>query len=291
MAGEGVVSTYVLSQELEGTCGNVHSTFRSSMNVQADGFLLHIGATTDSLSCLGIAIPENEIKTLLKWTRRGDLAFLSKGVLRIYSRAGATRIEYGDFKPVDTTVPPLGDGWCVDVLRSAIAAIDFCGETGLPPSQDLAWALRDLSCAALGARGVESVRAAARFLVGRGLGLTPSGDDFLAGYGTALRARSLKDLLAGFSMDELSERTTDVSAAYLRAMAEGHANSAFIDLVRSLRVGDGDLCQGTVAEICSVGHTSGHDSLLGFVVGMGLLESIGGPGCFACESRTGRIAS
>lgn len=30
---------------------------------------------------------------------------MNKGVLRIYSRAGVMRIEYGDFEPVDTTVP------------------------------------------------------------------------------------------------------------------------------------------------------------------------------------------
>lgn len=291
MAKEGAVSSYVLAQELEGARGSVHSTFRSSMNVQADGFLLHIGSIVDPLSCLGIAIPEAEMGTLLGTARRGDLAFFDKGVLRIYTRTGVTRIAYGDFEPVDTAIPSLGDDWCADVLRSAIAPIDFREEMGLPPSQDLARALHDLSCASLGVEDVESVRVAVRFLVGRGLGLTPSGDDLLAGYGTALWARSRDDLLAELHMDGLSACTTDVSAAYLRAMAEGHANTGFIDLVRSLRAGDGGLCRGAVDEICSIGHTSGHDSLLGFVVGMGLLESIGGPECFSCESRTGRIAS
>lgn len=291
MAKEGVVSSYVLAQELGRVCGHVHSIFRSSMNVQVDGFLLHIGSTADPLSCLGIAIPEDEMGTLLGMARRGDLVFFDEGVLRIYTKAGVIRIEYGNFELVDTAVSSLGDDWCSDGLCSAIAAIDFCGEIGLPPSQDLARALRDLSRAALGVGGIEPVRAAARFLLGRGLGLTPSGDDLLSGYGTALRARSQHDLLAGFSLDRLPECTTDVSAAYLRAMVEGHANRAFIDLVRSLRIGDGGLCRRAVAEICSVGHTSGHDSLLGFVVGMGLLESIGGPECFACESGTDRIAS
>lgn len=291
MAEERAVSSYVLAQDLEGARGNVHSTFHSSMNVQADGFLLHISSIADPLSCLGIAIPEAEMGTLLGAARRGDLAFFGKGVLRIYTRMGVTRIAYGDFEPVDTAIPPLGDDWCAEVLRNAIAPIDFREEMGLPPSQDLARALRDLSCASLGVGDVESVRAAARFLVGRGLGLTPSGDDLLAGYGTALWARSRNGLLAVLRMDGLSSGTTDVSAAYLRAMAEGHANTGFIDLLRALRAEDGDLCRRAVAEIRSVGHTSGHDSLLGFIVGMGLLESIGGPACFACESRTGCIAS
>lgn len=295
MAGEGVVSTYVVAQELDGARGSVHSIFRSSMNVQLGGFLLHIGASGDVLSCLGIALPKKESGALFGTARRGDLAFFDRGVLRIYARAGVLRIECGDLVPVDTAIPSLGDGWGTDALRSAVAPIDFRERVGLPPSQELARALCELSIATFGLGGVESVRAATRFLLGRGLGLTPAGDDLLAGYGTALWARSLRaplrDLLVGLSVDKLSAGTTDVSAAYLRAMGEGHANGVFIDLVRSLRTGDRDLCRRAVAKICSVGHSSGHDGLLGFVVGMGLLESIGGPRRFACERGASRIAS
>lgn len=291
MAGEGAVSSYVLAQDLDRAHGRVHSVFRSSLNVLVNGFLLHIGSLSDPLSCLGIAIPASDMRELLGKARTGDLVFLSGGIMRIYVRAGVVRVGYGGLGLVDTGIPRLGDDWREDILRRAIAPIDFCGKVGLPASQGLARALRNLSCAALGAEGTPSVQAAAQFLIGRGLGLTPSGDDLLAGYGIALWARSHEDLLAGLRAQGLPGCTTDVSAAYLRAMAEGHANAAFIDLVRSLRAGDEALCRNAVSEICSVGHTSGHDSLLGFVVGMGLLECVGGPERFACESRIDRIAS
>lgn len=283
MTGEGAISTYVLEQGLDGARGFVHSTFRSSLNVAADGFLLHVGKVNDPLSCLGMAVPKDEMRELLGRARQGDLVVFGEGFLRVYSQTGVTRIGYGGYGRVDTRVPRLGEGWSGEALASAIVDIDFFAGIGLHPSHALAEALVDLSRAVEGsADGANLVSGAAEFLVGRGLGLTPSGDDVLAGYGCALWARSREEALAGIRADGLSGRTTDVSVAYLRAMADGHANADFVNLVRALGEDDEGQCRASIAAVLDVGHTSGYDSLLGFVVGMGLLGNIGGPLAFSC---------
>ena len=283
MTGEGAISTYVLEQGLDGARGFVHSTFRSSLNVAADGFLLHVGKVNDPLSCLGMAVPKDEMRELLGRACQEDLVVFGEGFLRVYSTGGVTRIDYSGFGPVDTRIPRLGEDWSGKTLACAISDVDFREGVGLHPSHALAEALIDLSRAASGEDGGPSLVAdVADFLIGRGLGLTPSGDDLLAGFGCAQWARSHEELLAGIRVEGLPGRTTDVSVAYLRAMADGYANPDFVSLVRAVDAGDLRLTRKAAEGILTVGHTSGHDSLLGFVVGMGLLDCLGGSDAFSC---------
>jgi hypothetical protein len=124
----------------------------------------------------------------------------------------------------------------------------------------------------------EVLAAAARGLIGLGAGLTPAGDDFLCGW---LAARFAERSAAPFTLgDALLERTTEVSAAFLREAARGRFATALVDfsdaaLVRgryaAADVADGpdDSARAAVrraAELLfSLGHGSGTDAALGFL--------------------------
>lgn len=107
---------------------------------------------------------------------------------------------------------------------------------------------------------------AARRLAGLGGGLTPAGDDFLAG--AMLRAwldypapEAFCRAVAGAA----APRTTLLSAALLRAAARGECSAAWHRLLAALE--SGASLAPAVDDILAHGHTSGADALAGFLAG------------------------
>ena len=112
----------------------------------------------------------------------------------------------------------------------------------------------------------------ARGLLGLGAGLTPEGDDVLAGLLVTLQSRRptrpLARRLGEAVMALAGSRTTTVSAALLRHAADGYATPRLVDVVDALggevsdkevsdsEVSDGALRDGVV-RLLAVGHTSG----------------------------------
>jgi hypothetical protein len=94
-------------------------------------------------------------------------------------------------------------------------------------------------------------------LAGRGGGLTPAGDDVLVGvlYGLWVwyPHREWMEMILATAIP----RTTTLSANFLRAAAEGEATWQWHELANNH-------C-GAVANIVSIGHTSGADAWAGFV--------------------------
>ena len=111
--------------------------------------------------------------------------------------------------------------------------------------------------------------AAARPLVGMGPGLTPSGDDALAGMEAALHA--LGHPAAGFlavALDDVVERTTAVSATLLRHAARGEFAERIHRLLAALLGKDDAALPGAVERAAAWGATSGMDGLVGVLAGL-----------------------
>ncbi len=93
-------------------------------------------------------------------------------------------------------------------------------------------------------------------LLGLGSGLTPSGDDVLAGYLAGAAAYGLPvDELRTFVCAEAPRRTTTLSAALLRHAAAGEAIPQVCRLL--LALDDGIRTDDALAGLLRVGHTSG----------------------------------
>lgn len=101
-------------------------------------------------------------------------------------------------------------------------------------------------------------------LIGLGIGLTPSGDDFLCGflaglqmYGSSSCAQALRERLKSVIYSHL-DRTNEISAAFLRCAACAQF-SAPVHLLR-----DPDVTADRIYQAFSaVGHSSGIDTLCG----------------------------
>lgn len=139
-------------------------------------------------------------------------------------------------------------------------------------------------------RPVNDLRAAARRhdahtvallvddLVGRGPGSTPAGDDVLAGMLAALRvlggahagAIRVADALGG-AVRAAVHRTGALSATLLRCADDGAVVDAARRVLETLP-GDAPLAR-PVARLVRLGHTSGHDLLIGIGIAVDLLTT------------------
>lgn len=98
-------------------------------------------------------------------------------------------------------------------------------------------------------------------LVGRGDGLTPVGDDVLAGWLVAGRAAGREVAPVAAAVATATHRTTDLSATLLAHAAGGAAIPQFRALLLALAAGTG--VAEAAATLVAVGHTSGAGMLLG----------------------------
>jgi hypothetical protein len=122
----------------------------------------------------------------------------------------------------------------------------------------------DVLSATLRERGLES---AAAGLVGRGVGLTPAGDDVLAGL--LLVARSAAGPAGQTRLLRIASRaaTNAVARAYLASAAQGSSLAALHDLIDAGAARDAPRAQAARARLARVGHTSGLDLAYGVLVG------------------------
>jgi len=109
--------------------------------------------------------------------------------------------------------------------------------------------------------------------LGRGPGLTPSGDDVLVGALAAswsvgaIAAEHSEDLTSALET-QARRRTTDVSVEYLHYACRGMATGAVRALLTALAERDLTSVIGAVARLRRFGHTSGMDTLLGIVIAL-----------------------
>ena len=101
-----------------------------------------------------------------------------------------------------------------------------------------------------------------RALLGRGAGLTPSGDDALAGALLVGHGLGTVDRLAAAVRDRLGA-TTAVSAALLDAAADGYAARPVVRLVDAAVAGNADAVSRAMPAVLAIGHTSGADLVTG----------------------------
>jgi Protein of unknown function (DUF2877). len=120
---------------------------------------------------------------------------------------------------------------------------------------------------------IKKVRNGLKKWVGRGIGLTPSGDDFLIGilyinhgypFITALFFQELEKLLE-------QEYTTRVSTHYLRCAMKGLYSETLKEVLQRIEEGNVEALDKSIKHLEQFGHTSGHDTMLGILSGLSII--------------------
>jgi len=149
-----------------------------------------------------------------------------------------------------------------DAPQESFARAEARPQRATDAMADLAHALRTGDVALAG-------RAAGN-LAGLGPGLTPSGDDVLAGalLAVAVSGPASAPAFRTRIIASIRGRTTRISEAYLDAAADGDAGETWHRLLDLLRNDEGGRLRDAVHQILAFGETSGGDMLAGFVLGM-----------------------
>jgi hypothetical protein len=159
----------------------------------------------------------------------------------------------------------LPGGVVAPAVRNALA-------DGCPSAPD--WLAPAVSDAVRSAAPADAVRR----LVGHGPGLTPSGDDALAG--ALLVRRALGAVTPGGRPDPLAAAvrarlaaTTAVSASLLGAALDGWATPEVVALVGAVEAGDPVRVRQALPPVLAVGHTSGADLVAGVLAAVDALAT------------------
>jgi hypothetical protein len=198
--------------------------------------------------------------------RVGDVASIGDGELALPPGRGAVvRSVYRPLRYWDPRVPRLRARLATAEARHRADALTALA-AGLPAEVVDRWtaAARPLEAAlAAPSPASDAARAVVEALVGLGPGLTPAGDDVLAGALAALAGAgdSLRFGVLSAEVGRVLSRTTPVSAALLGEACRGRAVPELIGLLRAL-AGGGDL-DVALGRLAQVGHTSGAALALG----------------------------
>ena len=108
-------------------------------------------------------------------------------------------------------------------------------------------------------------------LTGLGVGLTPSGDDFLGGMMIALHSLGNPEICRALwtSVRPCAENSTNtISLALLRAASEGLGSDSLHESVSGILRGDIGAIHDTMPGLDRIGHSSGWDAMTGATVAL-----------------------
>ena len=280
--------------------GRVHSVFARACNIETrDGELVTLLARELGNVPHGIRLA-GPIAPFESWLIPGQGAILDKVALCVPDAGlavdlsgaavwrGAVAAVSMDLGPIGLGSRASGGGAIAVALRELRATlVERAPEQGFAPrlaapasarsSVERAFATRlshtlPLLARATERRDVPGVTAAAARLVGLGPGLTPSGDDFIAGYLAALWSRagfengidamlpSLADALVPLFL-----RTNAISRQMLSDAVQGRFAERLVDVTRAV-ANAGDVADASARALAS-GHSSGADTLCGLLFG------------------------
>lgn len=262
--------------------GEIHSAYRRTINLRFPGdHLVCLHGGRDLVAPFGIALGRDFDSPAFERIAPGVRVVAADGTLRIPEVAVDVAIGGAAVWEPEARPRPLGSDAAArhaEILEAVLLQHDNPdGLAGLVDGADATPLLRRARpCAerlqqALARRDISGVLAAAEPLMGLGPGLTPSGDDFLAGFlGTALLAAPAAGPLlrtVGPQLLRLAEtRTTLLSRAFLAHALEGVLAPPLDALAAAMLDGaDRPAVAHAARAACTLGHTSGMDAVTGMV--------------------------
>lgn len=263
------------------TQGRVHSVYRKTINLQFGSLLFALQTDQSPISPVSLitTLAEGEFDALP--VKEGDPVLFSKGDLCISVADTACRFVLSDCMVVNTF---LDAHLKQDAAMQIQHAIDYShtggfrnlfvtGDAVIPDSEFLILPAAENilnNCRKLvKKKSYTDAAISLSRLIGIGIGLTPSGDDFLCGVlaGFPLWNAATHPLFLQLksSVSQNLIRTNDISRIFLRCALDGYFSEAINQLPKLLS--DTDIRSAFEA----IGHSSGMDTLSGILFARELL--------------------
>lgn len=244
--------------------GKVHSIFPHGFNlIFGDNRLLFVNSIGDySLSSHGMSLPNEDFHKIREVIQKGELVKIQDHYLRFFSRKQVLTVQIDSKQVIDLSIPPyhFSDLQVNDLLERIDQDL-VLNHSGFHMDKKLFEKLNEIWESNMLTQ--ESIS----FLIGRGAGLTPSGDDFLQGYLMMEKAfESLDTNTTQMVQHALKERsTTQVSLSYYHALFENYTNQFFLLFLKSIKDKNQDDLAFFLTNIKHYGKTSGMDTMLGIL--------------------------
>lgn len=250
--------------------GRMHSAFRSSFNVMFDHQLLNFSTVGMSVAPHGCVLDKDKIDRVLKNGKTNDLVKMENGIFTFYTRGDIVELDLSHLKEIDLSIPSLTMSKH-DIkqtpLYSILEHLAFNQYMGLNKTEHVLESTERLK--QIKSHNPQEILQAIEYLIGRGNGLTPSGDDMLLGFSMVRLAFNPHDIVIDYLKEGLSKRsTTAISQAYYDSLFVGYVNSIFLALLQAVESKNELEIHQLVQLITRYGHTSGYDTLFGFYLGM-----------------------
>ncbi|WP_271552371.1 DUF2877 domain-containing protein [Enterococcus mundtii] len=274
MSNQEIQMSEYLSPLLQfGKIGVIHSVFEHSFNVEINQQLINIACFHEYLSSFGINLPEDRFNTLASALQTGNRVKINDDQLTIYSTSSVRQVTLKPCRLVPLNVFKLGlSKKQLLLLKPFLAEKNWQTKIGLPV---------DKRASTLFARMAQPNREwtttewqeVVGYLLGRGKGLTPSGDDLLMGYQLVLGTVSdPRGIALAVALGEAQTATTAISQAYLTCATKGYANSLVHQLFSDLAQNQEEKIEEQLEKIMRIGHSSGMDLAFGIWLALQAIE-------------------
>ncbi|PPK83486.1 uncharacterized protein DUF2877 [Lacrimispora xylanisolvens] len=256
--------------------GLVHSVYRKTINIQLGDFLLALQADLSPVSPVSLITELDAASMETLPVSPGLKVKVSPGILTIYGSVSVINFYFLEADLFESKLISKSPKLLRDTLKSVLdhtAAGGFSAifapscmkeqENNLGAELVTAAAKNHLTACSTYMQTADYEKATEELisLIGLGVGLTPSGDDFLCGVLAGLILTGNSDqTFTSILKNRIStslNNTNDISRTFLRCALSSHFSKPIKDLVFPASVED------IHASFEAVGHSSGFDSLCG----------------------------
>jgi hypothetical protein len=268
-----IISDYIYPLTQFGKNGTIHSVFERSFNIKVHDQLINVANFHNYLSSFGLFLPDSLFEELFPFIQQGNLVKITANELVVYSTLGVKKIDLRPFKLVSLKIADFQlENASLALLRDHLLTKGLANKIGLPldvRAEHIFGKMRQKHKHWSAAEWQEITS----YLIGRGQGLTPSGDDILVAYQTVLLVLAderAAALAVPLSAADLS--TTDVSKGYIASSAKGYVNSLLYQLFWDLAQGQTNTIEKNIERILQIGHSSGKDLSFGMLLALQSVE-------------------
>ncbi|MFS0936908.1 DUF2877 domain-containing protein [Enterococcus casseliflavus] len=257
------ISDYLDPLQRFGRTGRVHSVFDRSFNVMIGQQLVNINNYRNYLTGFGVFLPDALFEQVLPLIEVGNRVQVREHGLTFYSTKGTFSLSLEEKELVSLQVKELSFTSAeLQLLKEILLQQKLETKIGLPEDEKTQAVFAALR------QSVSDWEPIIDHLIGRGKGLTPSGDDLLVAYQAMLYAlqHPEADALAQALAKPLS--TTDVSLAYIQSASQGYVNSVMLQLFQDVKSKNPQVLENDVQQLMSIGHSSGKDLSFGLLLAL-----------------------
>lgn len=257
-----ILSSYTAQILSRQKYAKIHSVFPNGFNLDFKGSLVYMTYHQEGqLSAVGLTIDRKIFNQIHPQLQIGQLVRLRDNRFTFYIQANTLTLTMKeqvlkDLKLANHSIK--NEQWLQ--LKNQLVKKDLLKSSGFFTREILMDTYEDI----YQNKSITSQHVQA--LIGAGIGLTPTGDDFLQGLILMEKMLGNEPTIEQEVKKQLKKRsTTDVSLSYYRAIFDGYYNEPLAQLFEAMSQGDEQQMNDAISLVQDYGETSGFDLLTGML--------------------------